>query len=93
MAGAHVAASHLEFQHGVKVLKVLRINEYHFVIMHYKLGLWPKINKMVWGCRLWPFCAENDIEPKYLVRGLVSSWRQAISGIVPGICFAAWLVA
>ena len=36
-----------ESQHGVMVLRVLRINEYHYVIMHYKLGVWPKITKMV----------------------------------------------
>ena len=47
MAGAHVATGHLEFQHGVMVLRVLRINEYHYVIMPYKFGLWPKFTKMV----------------------------------------------
>ena len=89
MAGTHVAAGHLEFQHGVKVLKVLYINEYHFVIMHYVFGLWQKITEMVWVCRVWHFCAENDIESKYLVRGLVPSLRQANGWY----CFVAWLVA
>ena len=47
MAEAHVTAGHLEFQHGVEVLKVLSIYQYHFAIMNYKLGLWRNITKMV----------------------------------------------